>query len=205
MLTVVPLVAAAATPSVGVPLPFFFFLFFFFLGRLGSGVVVVVVPPPLPGPIVNIDSRTLAQWDLAISTQFMMLNGLLSFSARSQAAWTFSDNRIWCGLVRDRSAVHINTPISTALVDSQDDWWRSCMRPSLNVSMCSPRSPIQLEDLILIRTVASLALRGTRFMTTSTIHSTIVFVQGTLRLLVIVSSNNGKKTFKVSESNNFFI
>ena len=91
--TVTVLVAAAATPSVGVPLPFFFFLFFFFLGRLGSGVMVVVVPPPVPGPMVSIDSRTLAQWDLAMSMQFMMLKGLLSFSARSQAGWILSDNR----------------------------------------------------------------------------------------------------------------
>merc|ERR1711867_293693 len=73
---VAPLVAAAATQSAGVSLPFFFFLFFLFLGWLGSGTVVIFVPPPLPGPIVNIVSLTLTQWDLAMSTQFMILNGL---------------------------------------------------------------------------------------------------------------------------------
>ena len=92
------LVAAAATPSVVVPLPFFFFLFFFFLGAVTevaevAGVTVAVVAPLVPGPMVSSDSLTLAQWDLAISTQFIMLKGKLSFSARSQAECILSDNR----------------------------------------------------------------------------------------------------------------
>ena len=92
---VVPLVAAAVTPSVVVSFFLFFFLFLFLGGCVGSGLLVIFDPPLLPGPMVNMVSRTFCQWDLAIPIQFMMENGWLLLSARSQAAWTFSDNLRW--------------------------------------------------------------------------------------------------------------
>merc|ERR1712041_24736 len=122
-------------------------------------------------------SRTFCQWDLALPIQFMMENGWLLLSARSQAAWTFSDNLRWHGFDSDKSLIHMRTPISVAFVDSHEDWCRSCIRPSLKVSMFSPRSPIQLLDFMRFKTFLSLALLGTQLMMTSIIQSTIVFVQ----------------------------
>merc|ERR1712089_51649 len=109
------------------------------------------------------------------------------------------------GFVSERSLIHISTPISTALVDSHDDWWRSYMRPSLNESIFSPKSPMQLDAFMRLRTIFSLARRGTLLMTTSTMQSTMVCVLWSLLLSLTASSSNGRNTFKVSEQNNLLI